>query len=491
MVTTPVIMPAGGTIRRVLVGDDYQIARFLIERGLGAIYCVAFVVAALQFPALCGARGLEPATDFLRLVRFRDAPSLFHWRYSDRLLRVVAWSGALLSGAVVLGLASWAPLPITMLIWLALWALYLSIMNVGGTFYGFGWESQLIETGFVAIFLGSGDIAPPFLTLLLFRWIGFRVEFGAGLIKLRGDPCWRSLTCMDYHHQTQPLPNPLSWFAHHTPRVFHRLEALGNFVAQLVLPFGLFLPQPFATGAAALMIGTQLYLVLTGNYSWLNWVTIIALIAGLSDSVLRSVLPLGPSAVLADPPLWFAAAAGIFAAVVVLLSYWPVRNLLSERQQMNASFNSLHLVNTYGAFGSVTRQRYEVIVEGSLAEEPATEDDWHEYEFKAKPGPLRRLPPQVAPYHLRLDWLMWFIPLQPGRAEGWFLRFLVRLLEADRPTLRLLRRSPFGADPPRWVRARLFLYRFSSWRQLRETGAWWQRTYVDELVEPIRLRGAP
>ena len=137
------------------VGDDYQIARFLIERGLGAIYFIAFVVAALQFPALAGERGLEPAPRFLKLVRFRDAPSIFHWHFSDRFLRVVAWSGAGLAVAVVLGLASWAPLPVTMLIWFVLWALYLSIMNIGGTFYGFGWESQLVETGFVAIFLGN------------------------------------------------------------------------------------------------------------------------------------------------------------------------------------------------------------------------------------------------------------------------------------------------------------------------------------------------
>ena len=108
----------------------------------------------------------------------------------------MAWSGALLSAAVVLGLASAAPLPVTMLVWLVLWSLYLSIINIGGTFYGFGWEAQLVETGFVAIFLGNAEIAPPLLTIRLLRWIAFRVELGAGLIKLRGDPCWRDLTCM-------------------------------------------------------------------------------------------------------------------------------------------------------------------------------------------------------------------------------------------------------------------------------------------------------
>jgi len=475
----------------LLATDDGYLPRFLVERGLGAIYLIAFVVAARQFPALCGERGLEPATELLRFVRFRDAPSLFHWRYSDRFLVLVAGLGIVLSASVVVGLASAAPLPVTMAVWLVLWALYLSIMNVGRTFYGFGWESQLCETGFLAIFLGNDATAPALPVLLLMRWIGFRVEFGAGLIKLRGDPCWRALTCMDYHHETQPLPNPVSWFAHHAPRAFHRLEALGNFFAQLVLPFGLFLPQPVASVSAVLMIGTQLYLVVTGNYAWLNWITIVALTAGLSDSVVGTVAP-GLIGVLGIPaggewPVWYTAAVVAVSALVVVLSYWPVRNLLSSRQAMNASFNPLHLVNTYGAFGSVTRRRFEVIVEGTLASAADADAEWREYEFKGKPGDPRRLPGQVAPYHLRLDWLMWFIPISPGYAGAWFERFLVRVLEGDRPTLRLLRRDPFDGKAPRYVRARLFHYRFTTLRELRETGAWWQRTPVAELVPPVGL----
>src|SRR3954454_4345937 len=315
----------------VLATNDYEIARLLIERGLGVIYLIGFAVAFVQVPALAGERGLDPAPELLRYVTFRQAPSIFHVRYSDALLRAVALLGVLLSLLVVLGVAAALPLPVTMAIWLTLWALYLSIMNIGGTFYGFGWESQLCETGLVAVFLRNAHFAPPFLVLVLFRWIAFRVEFGAGLIKLRGDPCWRSLTCMEYHHETQPLPNPLSWFAHHAPLAFHKLETLGNFVAQLVLPFGLFLPQPFASVAAALMIATQLYLVVTGNYSWLNWITIVALLAGVADSAVASLLPQLAPAQVAPAPLWFQALAVAFALLVLVLSYWPVRNLLSSR----------------------------------------------------------------------------------------------------------------------------------------------------------------
>ncbi|HEY2888394.1 MAG TPA: lipase maturation factor family protein, partial [Candidatus Limnocylindrales bacterium] len=326
--------------------------------------------------------------------------------------------------------------------------------------------------------------------IVAFRWLAIRVEFGAGLIKLRGDPCWGDLTCMDFHHETQPLPNPLSWFFHRLPRRIHRIETVGNFVAQLVLPFGLFLPQPFATLAGVLMIATQLYLVVSGNYAWLNWVTIVALTAAIADPVVHSVVPaLGAASTFGPTPLWFSGLIVLLAITVVVLSWFPVRNLLSPDQAMNRSFDPFRLVNTYGAFGSVSRVRDEVVIEGTTAENPAGDDDWLEYGFKGKPGDPRRLPPQWAPYHLRLDWLMWFLPLSPRYGDRWFVPFVVKLLENDRATLALLRHNPFPGEPPRWVRARLFRYRFSSWAERRATGAWWVRTAQGEFLRPIGLGG--
>lgn len=479
-----------------LSAPDYQVARFVIERGLALVYVIAFLVAAHQFPALCGDRGLTPAPRLLRVVPFRQAPSLFHWGYSDRRLQVVAWTGVVVAILLVIGLPQRAPLPVTMLAWIVLWGLYQSIVNVGGSFYGFGWESLLLEAGFLAIFLGNEAVAPAWPVILAFRWLAFRVEFGAGLIKLRGDGCWRDLTCMEWHHETQPLPNPLSWFFHRLPKAFHRVEVIGNFAAQLVLPFGLFLPQPFASVAAVLMIGSQLYLVVSGNYAWLNWLTILTCVAAIADPVATAVVPAlgGPLAAASsgfgEPPAWFVAAVVLLSVVVAILSWWPVRNMASPGQAMNASFNSLHLVNTYGAFGSVGRIREEVIVEGTAADDPADEAAWREYGFRAKPGDVRRIPPQVAPYHLRLDWAIWFIPLSPVYGEGWFMPFLARLLEGDRGILRLMGRNPFPDSPPRFVRARLFRYRYTTWQERRETGAWWVRTPAGELVPPVRLRPA-
>jgi len=460
---------------------DYTIARFVIERGIALIYAIAFLVAANQFPALAGDHGLQPAPRLLARTRFLQTPSLFHWGYSDRRLAVVAWLGVAFSLLLVVGLPQRAPLPVTIATWIALWVLYQSIMNVGGTFYGFGWESLLLEAGFLAIFLGNDEVAPPWLVLLAFRWLAFRVEFGAGLIKLRGDPCWRSLRCMDYHHETQPMPNPLSWFFHHLPRPLHRIEVLGNFFAQLVLPFGLFLPQPFASIAGLLMIGTQLYLVVSGNYAWLNWLTIIACVAAIADPA--GLVIGGP---FQPTPAWFTALVIAMAALVVVLSWWPVRNMASPGQAMNASFNPFHIVNTYGAFGSVGRTRYEVVVEGA-ADEAAADDEWREYPFKGKPGDPGRRPPQVAPYHHRLDWQIWFIPLSPIYAGEWFVQFLVRLLEGDAKTLRLLRGNPFPDAPPALVRARLYHYRYTTWREWRETGRWWVRTLAEEYVPPFGL----
>jgi len=463
-----------------LDAPDYTIARFVIERGLALIYAIAFLVAANQFPALSGERGLQPATRLLARTRFLEVPSLFHWGYSDRRLRLVAWAGIAISILLVIGLPQRAPLPVAMASWFALWILYQSIVNVGGTFYGFGWESLLLEAGFLAIFLGNAETAPQWLVILAFRWLAFRVEFGAGLIKLRGDDCWRRLRCMDFHHETQPMPNPLSWFFHHLPRPLHRLEVLGNFFAQLILPWGLFLPQPFASIAALLMILTQLYLVVSGNYAWLNWLTIVACVAAIADPAgVAAAGTFGPT------PAWFESLVIGLAGLVVVLSWWPIRNMASPGQAMNASFNPFHIVNTYGAFGTVGRTRYEVVVEG--AADGATDDGWREYEFKGKPGDPGRRPRQVAPYHYRLDWMIWFIPLSPRYAGDWFLVFLVRLLENDAATLRLLRRNPFPDAAPKVVRARLFHYRYATWREWRETGRWWVRTLAAEYVPPFGL----
>jgi len=470
-----------------LSAPDYWLSRFVFLRVLALVYLVAFLVAVNQFRPLLGERGLLPAPDFLRSVSFRAAPSIFHLRYSDRLALGVAWTGVAFSLGALSTLADRLPLPATIGVWFVLWALYTSMVNVGQIFYSFGWESLLLEAGFLAIFLGSWDVAPPVLVMWLLRWLLFRLEFGAGLIKLRGDECWRRLTCLDYHHETQPMPNLLSWYFHRLPKPLHRVEVLGNHVAQLVAPLLLFAPQPVAGIGAAMMIVTQLWLVASGNFSWLNALTIGLGFTAIDGSWLHRIIPLAAPHQELGGPVWFMVPGFVVTALVAVLSWWPVRNMASRRQHMNASFNSLHLVNTYGAFGSVTRVRNEVVVEGTDEVEVTPSTVWREYEFKGKPGNIRRRPPQVAPYHLRLDWLMWFAALSPAYLQRWFAPLLLRLLQNDRSTLALLRSNPFPDTPPRFVRAQLYRYRFTTRRERRQTGAWWVRYPMGEYVQPVSL----
>jgi len=474
---------------------DVWIARLLLERGMAAIYLVAFIAVLLQFKPLLGEHGLLPVSDFLKRVNFRDAPSIFCWKYSDRLLDIVAWTGLIVSVCAVLGLTEAGPIWLSVAAWLLLYAFYLSIVNVGQSFFGFGWESMLLEAGFFTAFLGPSHVRPSTLPILILRWMLFRTEIGAGLIKLRHDRCWRDLTCLYYHYETQPLPNPLSWYFHRLPRVLHRFAVLISHFVQVIVPFGLFAPQPIASIAAALIIFHQLWLIVSGNYSWLNWLTAVLGVAGLSDSVLRLILPMS-AAPLVDRPIAFEAILYFVSIGTVVFSVPPVLNLFSRNQIMNYSYNRFHLVNTYGAFGSVGRERYEIVMEGTRDRviTPATE--WKEYGFKAKPGDPKKMPPQVAPYHLRLDWLIWFLPftvaiiggsIRVSRYDVWFLRFVQRLLTGDSAILGLMGKNPFPERPPAFVRALFYRYRYTDWQQKRETGAWWTRQLLGIYLDPVSL----
>ena len=461
--------------------------RLVFTRGIALVYLIAFLAALRQGPALLGTHGLTPVPRFLRYSSWRKAPSLFHLHWSDRFFAGCCWTGLALSVVALAGLADRLPIAGWLVLWLVLWALYLSIVNVGQIWYGFGWETLLLEAGFLTAFLGPAHVAPPTLGMWLLRWLLFRLEFGAGLIKMRGDRCWRDLTCLVYHHETQPMPNPLSWWFHRLSPRLHKVETLANHATQLVVVFGLLLPQPIAGGAAAVMVITQGYLLISGNFAWLNALTLVLALSVLDGRWLDAVLPVDRPGRLSSPT-WFTGLVIVLAIVVAVLSVGPVRNLLSSHQRMNTSFDPLRLVNSYGAFGSVTRTRFEVIVEGTADPHPGPDAAWQEYEFRGKPGDVRRRPPQMAPYHLRLDWLMWFVGISPGYGSRWLLPFVRLLLQGDRATLRLLRRSPFPPDqPPAFVRVRLFRYRFTSRQERRETGAFWTRSAAGVLVDPVSL----
>ncbi|MEJ6555518.1 lipase maturation factor family protein [Microbacterium esteraromaticum] len=475
---------------------EFGFAREVLQRGIAGLYLVAFLSTLNQFRPLLGERGLLPAPDLLawatssRSRRRMLRPTLFTLtRYTDRRLVALCWAGMAIAALLVIGLPQLAPPWVPMICFLLLWGGYMSITSIGQTFYSFGWEMLLLEAGFLAAFLGSADQPPPTVVIVLFWWLVFRLEFGAGMIKIRGGREWRDLTALMYHHETQPMPGPLSRQAHLLPKWFHRGEVIGSHFAQLIVPFFLFAPlgalwMPelpwllIGSIAATIIILTQLWLVLTGNFAWLNWATIVIAFSAVA-------VPIPSAAARPDIPLYWIVVTSAIGILYLVLSWPALRNLFAHRQLMNASFNRWQLANAYGAFGTVTKQRIEFVVEGTADADPDAAD-WREYEFKGKPTDVRRVPRQFAPYHLRLDWLMWFLPLGHS-LDDWFTTFLMRLLEADPATLRMLRRDPFEGERPAWVRVVSYRYRFATRAEHRESGAVWVRDRRHVLIRPLGL----
>jgi len=462
----------------------YWYSRLIFERGLALIYLVAFIAVVNQFIPLLGEHGLLPVPRFVEAVPFRQSPSLFYLRATDGAFRAAGWLGVLLSILALTGVVQHRSALAAGLLWGLLWILYLSFVNVGQTFYGFGWESLLLEVGFFTILAGAGTAQPPVILNWIYRWTLFRLMFGAGLIKIRGDSCWRDLTCLDYYFETQPIPNPLSWYFHWLPRpVLHGGVAF-NHLVELIVPFGYFLPQPFAGIAGLITIVFQLTLIVSGNLSWLNWLTIVLAFTTLDNRFL-AWLPISMPAIEPMPAVQRIAVYAL-GVLVAFLSIAPTVNMLSPNQVMNTSFNPLQIVNTYGAFGSITRERFEIAIEGT-ADESLDSATWREYQFKGKPGDPSRKPIQIAPYHLRIDWLMWFAAMGNARDYEWFPPLILKLLEGDASTIRLLDGNPFPDQPPRWIRARTYKYTFTTAAERQQSGRWWNREVVGDYFPAVRL----
>ncbi|MFZ5481955.1 MAG: lipase maturation factor family protein [Myxococcota bacterium] len=460
---------------------SWSLSRALLLRGLGGVYVVAFLVLARQHRALFGHEGLTPADGFLARVgeelgaeAYTRLPTIFWVDASDGALATAAWVGVAGAAAMVAGCGN------SVLIG-ALWALYLSFVHVGQAWYGYGWETLLLEAGFLAIFLGSPTrwrpTSPPsWVVLLLYRWLLFRLMLGAGLIKLRGDDCWRDLTCLVHHYETQPNPNPLSLWFHRLPYPVHGVGVLWNHVVELVVPWLLLGPRPARTFAGVITGVFQVTLILSGNLAFLNWLTLVLCVACLDDGTLGRFFRRSPEP---DPPAparrWVV---GALAALVAVKSVEPVENLLSPAQAMNASFDPLHLVNTYGAFGSVGRERLELVIEGTDDGET-----WYAYELPCKPTDPARRPCWISPYHLRLDWQMWFAAQQPLEQHPWLVHLVRKLLRGDPAVRDLLARDPFPGPPPWKVRVDRYVYAFA------EPGdaAWWTRRRVGSVIRPVEV----
>ncbi len=477
----------------------YWLTRFLILRLLGLVYLIGFLILANQGPALIGEHGLLPARLHLERLEahfgsrwegFLQVPSLFWWTGArDGLLAGLAWAGAGLSALVVAGMAN-------ALVMAALWALYISFVHVGQDWYGYGWEIQLLETGFLAVFLCPLLDARPFprrapspIVIGLYRWLIFRIMLGAGLIKIRGDACWRDLTCLIHHYETQPIPNPLSRAFHFMPVWFHKAGVLYNHLVELAAPWLAFWPRAGRHAAGLLMLGLQVILIFSGNLSFLNWLTIVPILACFDDGLLARALPrvLARRALRAQqeavPSRAQTAAAAALAVLVAALSLNPILNLASGRQLMNTSFDRLSLVNRYGAFGSVGKRRAQLVFEGTRDAAIGERTAWVPYELKCQPGDPMRRPCIVSPYHYRLDWQIWFAAMGSPDQYPWTLHLVWKLLHDDAGALGLMAGDPFPEGPPRFIRAQLYYYAFAPADD--PSGAWWRRTPAGDWLPPL------
>ena len=432
--------------------------------------------------------GVLPLESFLRMVReqvgvraYGLVPTLFWFNASDTALVAGTVAGMALALLVTLGLATrWALM--------GLFALYLSYVYAGQVFMTFQWDLLLLEAGFLAIFLTGGSR----IVVWLYRWLVFRYLFMAGAAKLlSGDPTWRSLTALDYHFETQPLPTPLAWYAAHLPHGMLVAGTAATLVVEVGVVFLIFAPRRLRAAAAWCIFVFQLLIVLTGNYNFFNLLTMLLCVFLLDDAALRGALPGRLGARIAARAPHPSQTATTIAAVIALTVVPAGMNQVWQRftgegiplaDTLTNALSPLLVVNAYGLFAVMTTARPEIVIEGS--------DDgheWREYEFRYKPGAISRRPPWNIPHQPRLDWQMWFAALGDTWERPWFVNLLRRLLEGSPRVLSLLAVNPFPDHPPKYVRALLYDYRFADPVAHAATGQWWVRRREDSFSPVVSL----
>ncbi len=487
------------------VRQDYVLTRSVFIRFLGVIYFCAFVSLWTQIGGLISSHGIMPIgllmgeharanLDHNGLGAFWLLPTLFWFGHSDVALHLVCGLGTALSALVVAGIATMPALA-------GLWVLYLSLSVVCGLFLSYQWDALLLEVGFLAVWLAPGGwrpsvlktSEPPRLVLWMFWWLLFRLMLLSGAVKLAsGDATWWTLTALTVHYETQPLPTWVGWYAHQLPAWFQKASCAIMFGIELGLPFFIWLGRRARQVACAGFVFLMALISLTGNYCFFNLLTVALCVLLLDDRALRRISG-EPRSVLADgaartqrsaslqPARWrnwlFApVAAAILIATVPMVFRscgvrvrWP-RPVLRAYYTLHQDFDVFRIINSYGLFAVMTTTRPEIIVEGS-------HDglEWKAYEFKYKPGDLSRRPRFCWPHQPRLDWQMWFAALGSYRSNPWFINFCVRLLQNEPAVTALLAHNPFPDKPPRYIRATVYEYRFTSFAERRATGHWWKR----------------
>jgi len=493
----------GSTVTRLLWGEDvrpptYFWARRWFLRVLGLIYLIAFVSLWIQVDGLIGTNGISPVNQFLPAVHeqlgsqaYSLLPTLCWFNSTNTFLHFLCGGGVAFSLLLIFGIV-----PAICLI--ALLVSYLSLTIAGQTFLSFQWDILLLETGFLSIFLAPwqlwqkrGQETPVSrVALFLFKLLLFKLIVMSGVVKLSsGDDCWWNLTALDYHYWSQPLPTMFGWWADQSPEWFKHFSVAFCLVVEIIVPFLIWAPRRPRLIAAGLMIFLQVVIAITGNYCFFNLLTIALCLLLIDDATL-----VRKYATVIDRRYSFRLSM-CGATVVIIVSLpinaWLIFNAFRPDAQWprRLAFAYEHLepfriVNGYGLFRVMTKDRREIVIEGS-----ADGIDWLPYEFKWKPGNLKRAPGWCAPHQPRLDWQMWFAALGTAQQNPWFIRLAIFLLEGKRDVTQLFAHDPFPNQPPRYVRAILYRYRFTTANERGQTGAWWRREELGEYLPTVSFQG--
>ncbi len=495
----------------ILWGNDvrkpqYFAARRWFLRALGAIYLIAFLSLWVQVDGLVGTAGILPIGEYLSAAQGQlgsnsvwQLPTLCWLNSSNTFLHFLCGGGAVISVLLIVEIAPLLCLAV-------LFALYLSLSVAGQTFLEFQWDILLSETGFLAIFIAplhwwpKAGRAPPCsrVGLFLLKLLLFKLMFLSGLVKLTsGDESWWKLTALDYHYWTQPLPTVFAWYANQSPEWLKKVTVAVALFVELVVPFFIWAPRRLRVVAFALLVSLQLGIALTGNYAFFNLLTIALCLLLLDDTLLgrdRRAVRSGQTGATSKDVLSRRVLPLHFVAIVILIITLPLNAfLIYSGFRLEAAWpkpllglyswiQPFRIVNSYGLFRVMTKSRPEITIEGS-----ADGSLWVPYEFKWKPGDVRVAPRWTAPHQPRLDWQMWFAALGTPRENLWFLRLCQRLLENSPDVTRLLKRNPFSQSPPRYLRATLYEYHFTTSAERARSGEWWKRQWRGEYLPAVSL----
>jgi lipase maturation factor 1 len=509
----------GSAVTRLLWGTDvrrptYFWARRWFVRVLGVIYLIAFISLWVQVDGLVGSDGISPVNQFLPAVRMqigRDAygllPTLCWFNSSDGFLHFLCGTGVFCSLLLIFGIA-----PAISLV--ALFVFYLSLTIAGQVFFNFQWDVLLLETGFLSIFFAPWRLWPRELLLwprsppaaaaypvsrvglFLLKLLLFKLMVMSGVVKLTsGDDSWWNLTALDYHYWSQPLPTVFGWWADKSPEWFKHFSVAFCLVVEIIVPFFIWAPRRLRLIAAGLLIFLQLAIAITGNYCFFNLLTVALCLLLIDDSMIggdrravrdQSVEASGVRALSQRLCVY----TGVIVIIVMLpINAWLIFSAFKPLSRPPPALANLYerleafrIVNGYGLFRVMTKDRGEIVLEGS-----ADGIEWLPYEFKWKPGDVKRPPGWCAPHQPRLDWQMWFAALGTPRENPWFVALTFRLLQGSHDVNGLLVNNPFPDKPPHYIRAMFYRYRFTTMDELRQTGAWWKREELREYLPALSL----